>query len=55
LPRSKHGAHSVAHWAPAVLSWWYLGGLQARRWDLARTHARLLYKECFSARTWRAW
>jgi hypothetical protein len=40
---SRHGAHTVAHWASAVLRRWHLGGLQARRWDPACAQARLFH------------
>jgi hypothetical protein len=55
LPSRKHGAHSVAHWAPAVLSWWHVGGLKGFECALAHNRAGLLYKELFSWRIWRAW
>jgi hypothetical protein len=55
LPSRKHGAHSVAHWAPAVLSWWHVGGCQVCECALAHNRAGLPYKDLFSWRIWRAW
>jgi len=55
LPSRKHGAHTVAHWAPAVLSWWHVGGRQGCECALAHNLAGLLCKELFSWRIWRAW
>jgi hypothetical protein len=56
--KPTHGAHSVAHWSPAVLSWWddmWEGGKYADVILPTLGPDYILHKERFSWRTWRAW